>query len=99
MRENPWLQLQQCGVWVVLLNVRQTPQQSNSAVKQNDCKRRSRVLVASCRNQACADAAGGEASWWRMATSSVCTGDVRSLNASIGLASVSRLRRVSRRMR
>jgi hypothetical protein len=23
VRENPWLRLQQCGVWVVLLNVRQ----------------------------------------------------------------------------
>ena len=52
------------------------------------------------RSQACADdAARGEASSRSMATSSACTGDVRSLNASIGLASVSRLRRVSRRMR
>jgi hypothetical protein len=52
-----------------------------------------------CRSQACVDdATGGEVSSWRMATSSVWTGDVRSLNASIGFASVRRLRRVSKRI-
>ena len=65
------------------------------------CHGRSRVCFRlPCRSHACvAEGAGGEASWWSMATSSVCTGDVRSLNASIGFASVRRLRRVSRRMR
>ena len=42
---------------------------------------------------------GGEASWCRMSTSSACAGESRSLKASIGLASVRRLSRVSRRMR
>jgi ABC-type uncharacterized transport system substrate-binding protein len=42
---------------------------------------------------------GGEASWCRMSTSSACAREPRSLKASIGFASVSRLSRVSRRMR
>ena len=51
-------------------------------------------------NQALVDAAtGGEASRCRMSTSSVCAGEPRSLKASIGFASVSRLSRVSRRIR
>ena len=44
-------------------------------------------------------ATGGEASWCRMSTSSACVGEPRSLKASIGLVSVKRLSRVSRRMR
>jgi hypothetical protein len=44
-------------------------------------------------------ATGGEASWRRMSTNSVCAGGPRALKDSIGFASVKRLSRVSRRMR
>jgi hypothetical protein len=59
----------------------------------------SRFEGTRCDQTCVDDAVVGEASSRSMATSSVCTGDVRSLNASIGFASVSRLSRVSRRMR
>ena len=56
-----------------------------------------RVIRAA--NQAFAGVATGEASRCRMSTSSACAGEPRSLKASIGFASVSRLSRVSRRIR
>jgi hypothetical protein len=61
---------------------------------------RQNATVEDAAYQALADAAtGGEASWCRMSTSSACAGEPRSLKASIGFALVSRLSRVSRRIR
>ena len=73
-------------------NVREGPTADLRAAK----KLRSWLSVSQTRTDV---ATGGEASWCRMSTSSAFAGVPRSLKASIGLVSVKRLSRVSRRMR